>query len=121
MKKILLLTVMISVPVMHLVNCSKDSINEPVEGPTLAEKLQEALDNGGAVNDGKGASAAVIMPDGEMWVGVSGISHGTTPITSDMPFGAGSITKNFTAATILQLAEEGEITLEDSLTWQGVW
>jgi D-alanyl-D-alanine carboxypeptidase len=55
------------------------------------------------------------MPDGETWVGASGISNGTTPITSDMLFSAGSITKMFTAATIIQLAEEGVITLEDSL------
>lgn len=32
-----------------------------------------------------------------------------------MPFGAGSIAKNFTAATILKLVEEGELSLDDSL------
>lgn len=32
-----------------------------------------------------------------------------------MPFGAGSIAKNFTATTILKLAEEGKLNLDDSL------
>ena len=96
-------------------SCSKDSPSEQNKEPTLAEKLQEALDNGLESYNGKGVSAAVIMPDGETWIGVSGVSHGTTAITADMPFAAGSITKIFTATTILQLIEEGELTLEDSL------
>ncbi len=58
----------------------------------------------------------MILPDGAKWVGVSGVSHGTTPVTPDMPFAAGSITKTWTAATILQLAEEGVLTLEDPLS-----
>lgn len=98
---------------LWFISCSKESPTEPQ--PTLAEKLQDALDNGLVTYNGKGVSAAVILPDGETWIGVSGVSHGTTEITSDMPFGAGSITKNFTAATILQLAEEGELSLDDSL------
>ena len=61
MKKILLLTVMIFLPVMNFINCSKDSITEPVEGPTLAEKLQEALDNGLASFNGKQSCRAVIF------------------------------------------------------------
>jgi len=32
-----------------------------------------------------------------------------------MPFGAGSITKNFTASTILKLAEDGELSLDNLL------
>ncbi|MBL7074698.1 beta-lactamase family protein [candidate division KSB1 bacterium] len=113
MKKILLVTIILSLLAMNFMSCSDDSPTEPE--PTLAEKLQEALDNGLEAYNGIGISAAVIMPDGEIWVGVSGVSHGTTAITSDMPFAAGSIAKNFTATTILQLAEEGELTLEDSL------
>ena len=82
---------------------------------SLEQKLQKALDDGLNKTKGKGVSAAVIFPDGSKWVGVSGVSHGSTAITPDMSFGAGSIAKNFTAATILKFAEEGEITLDDSL------
>jgi D-alanyl-D-alanine carboxypeptidase len=95
------------------VSCSKKSPTE--SDPTLQQQLQSALDNGLKTYHGKGISAAVIMPDGETWLGVSGVSHGTTKITSNMRFGAGSIAKNFTATTILKLVEEGELSLEDSL------
>lgn len=96
-------------------SCSEESTNGPPPELSFAEKLQAALDNGIKKYNGKGISAAVIMPDGETWVGASGVSEGTTPITTDMLFSAGSITKMFTATTILQLAEEGILTLDDSL------
>ena len=82
----------------------------------FAQELQDALDAGLEEYGGKGLSAAVIMPDGAKWAGVSGVSHGTTPVTPDMPFAAGSITKTWTAATILELAEEGVLTLDDPLS-----
>jgi D-alanyl-D-alanine carboxypeptidase len=94
--------------------CSK-APSEPQDEPTLADELQAALDAGVKSFKGKGVSAAVIMPDGSTWVGTSGVSFGTTPITRDMRFAAGSIGKIFTATTILQLAEEGKLTLDDSL------
>lgn len=115
MKKMILLSFLLSLLTMNLMSCSKDSPVESKKDPTLAEKLQEALDNGLESYNGIGVSAAVIMPDGETWVGVSGVSHGTTAITPDMPFAAGSIGKIFTGATILQLVEESKISLEDSL------
>ena len=37
------------------------------------------------------------------------------PLQSDMVFRIGSITKNFTAVAILQLAEQGKISLKDSI------
>ena len=95
-------------------SCSKHP-SEPTKEPTLAEELQAALDAGLNADKGKGISAAVIFPDGSEWVGVSGISYATTPITADMEFAAGSIGKIFTATTIMQLAEEGRISLDDSL------
>ena len=98
---------------LGFVFCSRD--NPTQHEPTLGEQLQAALDDAIATMGGKGISLAVIFPDEEIWTGVSGISHGTTPITSDMLFSIGSATKTFTAAAILQLAEEGILSLEDSL------
>ena len=49
------------------------------------------------------------------WKGVTGISHGGTPITSDMLFGIGSNTKLFTGVILLKLAENNLIQLDDSL------
>ncbi len=73
------------------------------------------LDNERSSRNIKGVSAAVIMPSHGTWTGVSGVSHDTVEITSDMLFGIASITKNYTAPLILKLAEEGRLTLEDSL------
>jgi D-alanyl-D-alanine carboxypeptidase len=96
------------------INCPSCA-NDSTSALTFFEKLQQALDFALESGIGVGVSAAVIMPDDETWVGVSGVSHGTAEITTDMLFSAGSIGKMFTAATILQLVEEGQITLEDSL------
>ena len=89
----------------------------PIPQPELpfAQELQDVLDSWLEEYGGMGISAAVIVPGYKTWVGVSGVSHGTTPITPDTLFSAGSIKKMFTAATILQLAEEGLLTLDDPL------
>jgi D-alanyl-D-alanine carboxypeptidase len=115
MKKMILLSFLLYLVAMNFMTCSKDSPVESKNDPTLAERLQKALDDGLESYNGIGISAAVIMPDGETWVGVSGVSHGTTAITPDMPFAAGSIAKIFTGSTILQLVQESKISLEDSL------
>ena len=62
MKKIILIFLLSS----NFMFCSKDSPSEPE--PTLTEKLQKALDDGLESFNGKGVSAAVIMPDGETWI-----------------------------------------------------
>lgn len=63
-------------------------------------------------------SAAVIMPDGRRWAGVSGQSSvaAGAAVTADTPFVVGSITKTFTAATIMQLADEGRLSIDDPLS-----
>ena len=84
MKKILLIAGILSLLAMNFMYCSESPSPDPEPEPTWGEKLQEALDNGLASFNGKGISAAVIMSDGETWIGVSGVSHGTTAITPDM-------------------------------------
>lgn len=83
--------------------------------PSLAEELQQVLDTELVNHNGIGVSAAVIIPGRGPWLGTSGVSHERTSISPDMLFGIGSITKNFMAALILQLAEEGKLSLEDQL------
>lgn len=82
---------------------------------TLEQRLQAALNEGFAQTEGKGFSVAVLVPGRSMWTGVVGVSHDDVPITPRTVFGAGSITKTFTALTILRLAEEGFLSLDDSL------
>jgi len=101
----------LSVRAVNCTTCPADTTS----GLTLAEKLQIALDLTLGSSNGVGLSAAVIMPDGETWSGVSGVSHGNTKITREMRFSAGSIEKMFAATTIMQLVQEGRLTLEDPL------
>ena len=93
--------------------CSKKPTD--ISESTRVERLQAVLDDLIENHHGMGASAAVILPDHDVWFGVSGVSHDTIRITPDMLFGIGSVTKSITAALILKLAEEGLLTLEDSL------
>jgi uncharacterized protein (TIGR02145 family) len=89
---------------------------------TLTDKLQKVLDDAVSAGTGVGLSAAVILTDGTTWQGTSGLSHGTTAITPDMRFAAGSIGKMFTAVTILQLAEKGYLNLDDAISqWLPVY
>lgn len=86
------------------------------EKRSLEERLQAALDRGIARHDIHGVSATVIFPDGKIWNGVSGVSHGDTAIAQDMVFAIGSITKNVVAALTLKLVEEGVLELDDPLS-----
>jgi D-alanyl-D-alanine carboxypeptidase len=65
-----------------------------------------------------GMSAAVIMPDGSLWAGVSGQASLDPPVDAAVksPFVAGSITKTFIAATIMSLADEGALSIDDHLS-----
>lgn len=90
------------------VACSRDT-------RPLDEKIKEALNDRLEQYDVKGASAAIILADGTIHCVAAGISHDTVAIRPDMLFATGSITKNFVAALILQLTEEGLLSLEDPL------
>ena len=46
--------------------CSEENSPEPQQNPTFTESLQTILDDGIQTFNGKGVSAAVIMPDGEI-------------------------------------------------------
>lgn len=115
-KKIFFTSLLSLLMALNFISCAKKSSNgSPETGPTLTEELQQALDRGLALHNGKGAAAAVIIPGRETWLGAAGVSHNTTSITPNMLFGIGSVTKTFTAALVLKLAEEGALSLEDSL------
>ena len=89
-------------------SCSPDT-------QTLEERFQAVLDERVEDIDGRGVSAAVVMPGRPIWKGVTGTSHDTVSISPDMLFAIGSITKNFVATLTLKLVEEGKLSLEDSL------
>ncbi|MCB0706689.1 MAG: serine hydrolase [Saprospiraceae bacterium] len=86
----------------------------------LAEALQHTLDSMHQVLNIKGLGAAVQLPNNAIWAGGSGVST-TSPLDSisgGHVFEMGSSSKTITAACVLQLADEGVLSLDDSLhTW----
>jgi D-alanyl-D-alanine carboxypeptidase len=86
----------------------------------FADELQKVLEDGLKASNGGGISAAVIVPGYKPWIGVAGTSaRGPNifiPMRPDMLFQIGSIEKNFTAALMLQLVEEGRLSLDDPIS-----
>lgn len=84
---------------------------------TLAADVEALLDKSFA-EDGPGA-AVVVTENGEViYSGGQGIANLETgaDITPDTVFRFASITKQFAAAVILQLADEGKVSLDDPLS-----
>jgi D-alanyl-D-alanine carboxypeptidase len=81
---------------------------------TLQQALRRACNNQGIV----GASAAAVLPLDGLWLGTFGTSDGVAPIRPQTSFEVGSVTKTLVAATMLRLAEEGRLNLDDTI---GQW
>ena len=62
-----------------------------------------------------GVQATVIFADGTSWTGASGLADvpKKTPVTPATAFAIASVSKTFTSALILQLADEGRLKLTD--------
>jgi D-alanyl-D-alanine carboxypeptidase len=82
----------------------------------FAQDMQKVLDLSLRITNGTGISAAVIIPGHGKWIGVSGWSEASKPISPDMLFTIASIGKNFVAILVCQLAEEGRLSLDDPLS-----
>ncbi len=80
--------------------------------------LQSVIDQQRASMNIPGVSAAVILGDGSRWSGVSGKSMlgPGTAVGRDTPFVVGSITKTFIASLMLELAEDGLLSIDDPLS-----
>lgn len=63
-----------------------------------------------------GVSVTIIFRDGTAWTGTSGFADivKNVPVAPDTGFALGSVSKTYTAALILALADEGRITLDTS-------
>jgi len=86
-------------------------------GGMLAARFQFLLDSMLFMHNLMGASAAVMLPEKGTWIGAGGFSdpvHGDT-IRTDMLFEIDSNTKSFVSAIILQMMDEGLLTLEDKM------
>lgn len=83
---------------------------------SVKKQLQKTLDDIIKQNNIPGASVGIITSGGR-WFGASGFSNveEQTRMKPNDVFGAGSITKTFTATTVLKLAEQGKLSLDDTL------
>ncbi|HEX8299791.1 MAG TPA: serine hydrolase [Rubricoccaceae bacterium] len=89
--------------------------------PALADALDQALLGFAARYGVEGVSAAVVLPDGGVWVGADGYSTAEEPVEPDMAFGIGSATKTVTAALLLRLDEQGLVDLDASVETYLPW
>jgi D-alanyl-D-alanine carboxypeptidase len=82
-----------------------------------AAAFQAALDRARATF-GLDAVAVGVSADAQLgWSGASGPPRdGNTPLSGATPFAIASVTKTFTAAIVLQLVEEGRVSLDAAVT-----
>lgn len=83
----------------------------------LGASLQRALEQGREDGGSPGAQASLVWADGTTWSGSSGLADvdDRTPVTDATLFAMGSTTKAYTAAIVLDLAEEDALALDDPL------
>jgi D-alanyl-D-alanine carboxypeptidase len=83
--------------------------------PTLDSLLSVTLDSMKTVMNVKSLSAAIQFPDTSIWAGASGISASNVNVTTSDAYLIGSVTKTITSACVLQLTDQGVLSLDDSL------
>lgn len=81
----------------------------------LTDTLQRTLDHFAQQHQLKGVAAAVTLPDGSQWSGAYGY-YGSAPLHTGLLYEIGSNTKTFVAVIMLQMQEEGLLSLDDSLS-----
>jgi D-alanyl-D-alanine carboxypeptidase len=94
---------------------SKGSISHQSFNRDKIDVLERTLDNIIIKTQTKGISAAVGIPDKGIWYNTRGMTGNKSieNITPDVKFYAGSIGKIFTAVVVLNLIEEGRLSLEN--------
>ena len=83
----------------------------------LVSELQQTLDDTMAEYNVPGAAVGVWIPDAGSWTTVAGLADVETnaPVTPEMQWPIRSITKSYTVTLILQLVDEGVISLDDTI------
>jgi D-alanyl-D-alanine carboxypeptidase len=83
--------------------------------PALRRSLQARLDQLRERYGVPGISVTILFPDGSSWLGVSGLADvaKAAPVTPSTSFAIASVTKTFTAALVLALAQDGTIELDE--------
>ncbi|GAA1928549.1 serine hydrolase domain-containing protein [Microbacterium aoyamense] len=113
------------VAIAGLAGCAPASAPDPT--PSVSEEgalpddlqaqLQAVLDDTMAEYDVPGAAVGVWVPGAGSWTvaaGVADIESGE-PTTTEMSWPLRSVTKSYTVTLLLQLVDEGEVTLDDTI------
>jgi D-alanyl-D-alanine carboxypeptidase len=116
----LLLSLVVAVGAVTPTAAARAASVPPVDD-ALAATLQARLDRWRVNHRAPGVAAAIRLPDGSRWIGVSGRAirgRDGRAVKPGTPFAVGSLTKTFMAAVVLQLRDEGRIRLGQPLsTW----
>ncbi|MGH2356914.1 MAG: serine hydrolase domain-containing protein [Candidatus Limnocylindria bacterium] len=92
---------------------AKQSRVAPIS-PEQAAAFQQALWDAHALADAYGVTFAAVHDGTLLWAGASGVERdGLTQLAADRPQVIGSVTKTFVAALILQLIDEGRLSLDE--------
>lgn len=82
----------------------------------LAESLQWALEDSASAYELIGVSAAVVVPGQGVWSGVYGRSRPDAVMRPSLSFGFASITKTVVGAVVMDLVEDGILSLTDQVS-----
>ncbi len=84
----------------------------------LGSSLSDTLEQQRTANGIPGISAEIIFPDGSTWSDADGLAQLDPPVsaTPDTLYVVGSMSKTFVTALIMQLAEQGKLTIDDPLS-----
>jgi D-alanyl-D-alanine carboxypeptidase len=83
--------------------------------PVVDARLDRVIARWRSQTGAPGVSVAIIWPGGRIWKGAVGEADAAlhVPLTTDTAFAYASVTKTFTAALVLQLVDEGRLSLDD--------
>ncbi|MFV0432776.1 MAG: serine hydrolase domain-containing protein [Leucobacter sp.] len=83
----------------------------------LQSRLQNALEKTMAEYDVPGAAAGVWIPNEGSWTTAAGLAdvENSVEVSTDMSWPIRSITKSYTVTLLLQLADEGKLSLDDTV------
>jgi D-alanyl-D-alanine carboxypeptidase len=86
-----------------------DALRQQLDAALMAQQEQRRI---------PGMNAEVIFPDGSRWSAASGLADidRNLPATRDTTFVVGSITKTFVTAAVMELKEDGDLSIDDPLS-----
>ncbi|MDW4571586.1 serine hydrolase domain-containing protein [Microbacterium sp. M3] len=96
---------------------SRPAAPEGELSPELQDRLQQTVDETMAEYGVPGAAVGVWIPEQGSWTSAAGIAdlEGDVPVTTDMQWPLRSITKSYTVTLLLQLVDEGLLSLDESI------